>query len=108
MLDNSKNKSNNKSNSSNSDEIKTNLSHLKRKKEKQNRIINNSNNDSFRNHTYKIITKIPKNEGNDLKDTLEMFAKAEKLKQENEKIKLKTKEKSFWDKLFAPFKCGED
>ena len=37
-----------------------------------------------------------------------MFAKAEKLKQENEKIKLKTKEKSFWDKLFAPFKCGED
>ncbi len=108
MLDNSKNKSNNKSNSSNSDEIKTNLSHLKRKKEKQNRIINNSNNDSFRNHTYKIITKIPKNEGNDLKDTLQMFARADKLKQENEKIKLKTKEKSFWDKLFAPFKCGED
>ena len=111
MLDNSKNKSNNKSNSSNSDEINTNYSHLRRKKEKENQQLNNNYNDSsmFRNnHTFKIVTRIPQNEDNDLKSTLQMFAKAEKLKQENEKIKLKTKEKSFWDKLFAPFKCGDD
>ena len=55
-----------------------------------------------------LIKLLQKNEGNDLKDTLQMLARADKLKQENEKIKLKTKEKSFWDKLFAPFKCGED
>ena len=111
MLNNSKNKSNNKSNSSNSDEINTNYSHLRRKKEKENQQLNNNYNDSsmFRNnHTFKIVTRIPQNEDNDLKSTLQMFAKAEKLKQENEKIKLKTKEKSFWDKLFAPFKCGDD
>ena len=111
MLNNSKNKSNNKSNSSNSDEINTNYSHLMRKKEKENQKLNNNYNDSamFRNNqTFKIVTRIHQNEDNDLKSTLQMFAKAEKLKQENEKIKLKTKEKSFWDKLFAPFKCGDD
>ena len=42
----------------------------------------------------------------DLKNTLALFAKADKLKKESAKIKLKTKEKSFWDKLFSPFQCG--
>ena len=111
MLDNSKNKSNNKSNSSNSDEINTDYSHILRKKEKEIQRTNNSHNDNniFRNNqSFRIVTRMSQNEGNDLKSTLQMFAKAEKLKQENEKIKLKTKEKSFWDKLFAPFKCGDD
>ena len=83
---------------------------MKKIKENKQKINNNYNDSAmFRNNqTFKIVTRIHQNEETDLKNTLQMFAKAEKLKQENEKIKLKTKEKSFWDKLFAPFKCGDD
>ena len=42
---------------------------------------------------------------NNLENALAMFAKAYSLKKENKK-KIK-KEKGFWEKLFAPFKCGE-
>jgi hypothetical protein len=40
-----------------------------------------------------------------LQSTLNMFARAEKLNQDNNKYK-KEENESFWSKLIAPFKCG--
>ena len=45
------------------------------------------------------------NQDMQLQSTLNMFARAEKLNQDNNKYKKEEKE-SFWSKLIAPFKCG--
>ena len=91
--------------SSDSDEINTNKSFMEKLKEKK-------KNTHYYLHTENLnrikepINLIPKFEDtNNLENALAMFAKADSLKKENNK-KIK-KEKGFWEKLFAPFKCGE-
>ncbi len=120
MLDNKKiNNTNNKKSflEEEIEEINTNSSNLQRKKEEMRfranapkaQISNISNGYSQRrinNITNKInIGNISSD--NDLQSTLEMFAKAEELKQQNEENKNAKKKESFWDKLFKPFKCGD-
>ena len=93
-------------NEDDSNEINTNKSNLERKKQKQNKIKNNyyyMNTDYSYNRSQQNSHR---SDESDLKNTLALFAKADKLKKESAKIKLKTKEKSFWDKLFSPFQCG--
>ena len=104
-----KEKQNTSSSEDDSDEINTNKSNLERKRKKQFQKNNYYMNTDFsynRNQPIKIMSKSHRNDESDLKDTLALFAKADKLKKESAKIKLKTKEKSFWDKLFSPFQCG--
>ena len=118
MLDNKKINNNKKSFLEEEiEEINTNSSNLQRKKEEMRfranapkaQISNISNGYSQRrinNITNKInIGNISSD--NDLQSTLEMFAKAEELKQQNEENKNAKKKESFWDKLFKPFKCGD-
>ena len=120
MLDNKKiNNTNNKKSflEEEIEEINTNSSNLQRKKEEMRfranapkaQISNISNGYSQRrinNMANKINIGNISSE-NDLQSTLEMFAKAEELKQQNEENKKAKKEESFWDKLFKPFKCGD-
>ena len=111
MVNNSKNieKQDSSSSEDDSNEINTNKSNLERERKKQYQKNNYYLNTDFsynRNQPVKINSKSYRNDESDLKSTLALFAKADKLKKENAKIKLKTKEKSFWDKLFSPFQCG--
>ena len=121
MLDNKKiNNTNNKKSflEEEIEEINTNSSNLQRKKEEMRfranapkaQISNISNGYYSQRRINNMTNKI--NIGNissdnDLQSTLEMFAKAEELKQQNEESKKAKKEESFWDKLFKPFKCGD-
>ena len=123
MLDNKKINNNNTNNKKSFleeeiEEINTNSSNLQRKKEEMRfranapkaQISNISNGYYSQRRINNMTNKI--NIGNissdnDLQSTLEMFAKAEELKQQNEESKKAKKEESFWDKLFKPFKCGD-
>ena len=124
MLDNKKNYNNNNNNNKKSfleediEEINTNTSNLQRKKEEMQfranapkAQISNISNGNYQRRINNMTNKI--NIGNissenDLQMTLEMFAKAEQLKQQNDEIKKPKKEESFWDKIFKPFKCGDN
>ena len=55
-------------------------------------------------HNYSYNEKLEKES---LESTLNMFAKAEKLKNEAKKHQIKEKE-GFWGRLFAPFRCGSN
>ncbi len=81
------------------DEINTNKSFMNKLKEKEKYYNTESN------KPIKLIPKSERNNENNLENALAMFAKADKLKKNNNKTK--NNERGFWDKLFSPFKCGE-